>query len=64
MTEALLKKLPSQGLCLLRLLEDIASWGVPLLLFVGCLPLPKDVWEEARYGFWGIGIAIVLLLHY
>jgi len=67
MTDTSSKKMHSSPMLhLFRLLENLSVWVVPLLLFAGVLslPLPKEVWEEARYGFWGIGIAIVLLYYF
>jgi hypothetical protein len=62
----ILKTLPTPGVRLLRGLEEISSWGVPMLLFAGALsvPLPSTLWDASRHGFWGFGIAIAILYYF
>lgn len=50
----------------LRLLENISSLVVPVLLFVGvlALPLPRWLGEASRYGYLGFGLAIALLYYF
>jgi hypothetical protein len=50
----------------LRILEDLSSLIVPLLLFAAVLMVPSPQWlgGAARYDVWGFGTAIALLLYF
>jgi len=63
MTDALPKQLSLLGL---RLLENISSLVVPVLLFACmlALPLPRWLGEASRYGYWGFGMTIALLYYF